>query len=261
MVERTVGRTARRAGPVGVVRAAIGVLTRLPVGTVVDDPGAAAFALVGAPLGLVASVPLLLFGAAGEPVLGAIAGVAALTAISGGLHIDGLADTVDALLAPDAAAAERARKDPAVGPGGAAAILIVLSSQVAALASATASSGPPLAAAILVVGGAASRWVPVVAVASLRRWVGAGGLGAWFGARVSGVDTVIGGIIVAVVVGVAAAVVGWAVVPAVLIGIGVGIGGTALIARARGGLDGDGLGAAVEITLTATLVVAALAAR
>jgi cobalamin synthase len=260
-MERTVGSTARRAGPVSVVRAAVGVLTRLPVGAVVDDPGAAAFALVGAALGLVAALPLVLFGVAGEPVLGAIAAVATLTAVSGGLHIDGLADTVDALLAPDRAAAERARKDPAVGPGGGAAILIVLGSQVAALASVTASSGPSAAAAVLVVGGTASRWVPVVAVALLRRWVGPDGLAAWFSARVSGMDAVIGGTGVALVVILAAVVVGWAIAPAALIGIGVGIGGTALVARARGALDGDGLGAAVEIALTATLVGVALVAR
>lgn len=260
-MERTVRSTARRARPVGVARAAVGVLTRVPVGGVVDDPGAAAFALVGAALGLVAALPLLLFGVAGEPVLGAIAAVATLTAFTGGLHVDGLADTVDALLAPDRAAAERARKDPAVGPGGAAAILVALGSQVAALASVTVSSGPSAAAAVLVVGGTASRWLPVVAVALLRRWVGPDGLAAWFSARVSGTDSVIGGAGVALVVILAAVVVGWAIVPAALIGIGVGIGGTALVARARGGLDGDGLGAAVEIALTATLVGLALVAR
>lgn len=260
-MEDTVGSTPERAGPVGVVRAAVGVLTRLPVRAVRDDPGAAAFALVGATLGLVAVLPLLLFGVAGEPVLGAIAAVATLTALSGGLHIDGLADTADALLAPDRAAAERARKDPAVGPGGAAAILIALGSQVAALASITASSGLPAAAAILVVGGAVSRWLPVVAVAVLRRWVGPIGLGAWFSAHVSVVDAVIGGVGVALVVVLAEAAVGWTILPAALIGIAVGLGGMASVARARGRLDGDGLGAAVEITLTATLVGLALVAR
>ncbi len=164
-------------------------------------------------------------------------------------------------LAPDRAAAERARKDPAVGPGGAAAILIVLGSQVAALTSVTASSGPTVAAATLVVGGAASRWLPVVAVAVLGRWVGPDGLGAWFSARVSGVDVLIGGAVVAIVAGIAAAAAGWAIVPGALIGIAVGIGGTALLARARGSLDGDGLGAAVEVTLTATLVGLALVVR
>jgi adenosylcobinamide-GDP ribazoletransferase len=261
MVERTVGGAVGRIGPAGRVRAAVGVLTRLPVGAVVDEPGAVAFALVGAALGLVAALPLLLFGLAGEPVLGAIAAVATLTGISGGLHIDGLADTADALLAPDRAAAERARKDPAVGPGGTAAIVIVLGSQVAALASVTVSSGAPVAAAILVVGGAASRWVAVAAVVLLRRWVGPDGLGAWFSARVSGADAGIGAGGVVLVAFLAAGVAGWAIVPAALIGIGIGIGGTALVARARGGLDGDGLGAAVEIALTATLVGLALVAR
>lgn len=260
-VDRTVGSSARRAGPSGVARAAVGVLTRLPVGAVEDDPGAAAFALVGAVLGVVAALPLLLFGVADEPVLGAIAAVLTLTALSGGLHVDGLADTADALLAPDRAAAERARKDPAVGPGGATTILIMLGGQAAALASVTTSSGPPLAAAALVVGGAASRWLPVVAVVLLRRWIGPSGLGAWFGARVSGMNAVIGGTGVVLVVGLAAVVVGWAVVPAALIGTAVGMGGIALVARARGGLDGDGLGASVEVALTATLVGLAVVAR
>ena len=58
-----------------------------------------------------------------------------LAAVSGGLHLDGLADTADALVAPDAYAAERAREDPSVGPGGAVALLVVLGAEVAALAS------------------------------------------------------------------------------------------------------------------------------
>jgi adenosylcobinamide-GDP ribazoletransferase len=237
------------------------VLTRLPVGAVVDDPGAAAFAIIGALIGLVAALPLVLFGFAGEPVLGAIAAVATLAAVSGGLHLDGLADTADALLAPDQAAAERARKDPAVGPGGTVAILVVLGSQVAALASVTASSGPLVAAAILVVGGSLSRWLPVLAVVLLRQRVAPDGLGAWFSARVSAVDVGTGGFTVALAVVLAGALVGWALVPGALIGMGTGVVGTALVARARGRLDGDGLGASVEIALTATLVGLAVVVR
>jgi adenosylcobinamide-GDP ribazoletransferase len=237
------------------------VLTRLPVGAVVDDPGAAAFAIIGALIGLVAALPLVLFGFAGEPVLGAIAAVATLAAVSGGLHLDGLADTADALLAPDQAAAERARKDPAVGPGGTTAILVVLGGQVAALGSVTASSGPLVAAAILVVGGSVSRWLPVIAAVWLRQWVAPDGLGAWFSARVSGVDMVTGGFTVALAVVLAGALVGWALVPGALIGMGTGVIGTALVARARGRLDGDGLGASVEIALTATLVGLAVVVR
>jgi adenosylcobinamide-GDP ribazoletransferase len=260
-VERAVGHTAGRPGPVATVRAAVGVLTRLPVGAVIDDPGAAAFALVGAVVGIVAALPLLLFGFAGEPVLGAISAVATLAAVSGGFHLDGLADTTDALLAPNLAAAERARKDPAIGPGGATAILITLGSQVAALASVTASSGPPVAAAILVVGGSVSRWLPVLAVVLFRQRVAPDGLGAWFSARVSGAGAVVGATTIAPAVVVGGAMVGWAIVPGALVGIGAGIVGTALVARARGRLDGDGLGASVEIALTATLVGLAVVAR
>jgi adenosylcobinamide-GDP ribazoletransferase len=243
------------------VRAALGLLTRLPVGTVADDPGAAAFAVVGAAVGLVGAVPLVLFGLAGEPVLGAIAGVATIALVSGGLHLDGLADTADALLATTPAAAERAREDPAVGPGGVAAILIVLGSQVAALASVTASSGSIAAAAIIVVGGSVSRWLPVAAVVLLRHRIGPDGLGAWFAARVSVADVVMGGVSVVVVTGVAAVVAGPVIAIAAVVGVVASLLGAALLARARARLDGDGLGACVEIALTATVVALAVIAR
>lgn len=253
-------RSAGDAGAIPSVRAALGLLTRLPVGAVADDPGAAAFALVGAAVGCLAAVPLVLLAPAGEPVLGAIAAVAVLAAASGGLHLDGLADTADALVAPDPAAAERARKDPAVGPAGAVTLLIVLAAQVAALVSVTAS-GSIMAGSILVVGGAVSRWLPVLAVVLLRRRVGHDGLGAWFGARVSAGDAVVGAATTALIVAVAAALVGWAIVVAALIGVTVGSLAASLVARARGTLDGDGLGASIEVTLTATVVGLAVIVR
>jgi len=181
--------------------------------------------------------------------------------ISGGLHLDGLADTADALIATTPAAAERAREDPAVGPGGVAAILIVVASQVAALASVGASSGQTAAAAILVVGGSVSRWLPLVAVALLRRRIRPDGLGAWFAARVSVSDVVVGGASAVVVAGVAAALAGPAVAIAAIIGVVAALVGVASVVRARRHLDGDGLGACVEIGLTATVVAMAVIAR
>ena len=86
-------------------------------------------------------MPLAL-ASAGEPVLAGILAVGAMTVLTGALHLDGLADTADALLAPDRATAERARKDPAVGPGGAVALILVLGIEVAALASLASSAGP-----------------------------------------------------------------------------------------------------------------------
>lgn len=250
------------SGAVASVRAALGLLTRLPMGGVApDDAGAAAFAVVGTALGCLGAIPLVLLARADEPVLGAIASVALLAAVSGGLHLDGLADTADAMIAPDPPAAERARKDPAVGPGGAVTLLVVLGGQVAALVSLTGSSGPMVAGSIVVVAGSVSRWLPVVAVVLLRRRVGPDGLAAWFSARVSTGDAVIGAATAALTIGIAAALAGWAIVVGALIGTSVGIVATALIAHVRGRLDGDGLGASVEIALTATVVGLAVVAR
>ncbi len=254
-MERIVPQTAESAGVVGTIRAAVGLLTRLPLaGATASIPGAAAFALVGAAVGALAAVPLALLSFAGEPVLGAIAAVAVLAAVSGGLHLDGLADTADALVAPDAYAAERAREDPSVGPGGAVALLLVLGAQVGAVASVTASWGPVVAGSAVVVAAAASRWLPVLAVVLLRGGVGHDGLGAWFGDAVSGRDAIVGAVTVALAVAVGTAVGGWALGPGAVIGTAVGLAATATIARLRGRLDGDGLGASVEIALLATLV-------
>ena len=240
------------------VRAAFGLLTRFPVGgAVVDASGAAAFGIVGAVIGSLAAMSLGLLSAAGEPVLGAIAAVGVLAAISGGLHLDGLADTADALTASDAIAADRARKDPAVGPAGVVTLLLVVGAQVAATASATASSGAILTATAIIVAATVSRCVPVLAVVLLRGLAEADGLGGWFSARTSSRDAAAAAATVAIVAALGTIVGGWPVAVAALTGTGVGVAAAAGIARARGQMDGDGLGASVEIALAAT--VAALA--
>jgi len=261
-MDHVLGEGAGSGGVVKEVRAALGLLTRLPTdGADAGHPGAAAFALVGAVVGGLAAVSLVLLALAGEPVLGAIAAVATLAVVSGGLHLDGLADTADALVAPDAPSAERARQDPAVGSAGAATLVLVLGGQVAALASLTASSGPVVAGAIIIVAGTVSRWLPVLAATLFRGDIeGDGnGLGAWFGARVSTRDAVAGAATTALVVAVGALVGGWLIAVAAIGGAAIGVGGAALVTRARGGrLDGDGMGATVEIAMTATLAVLAV---
>ena len=130
-----IARPRTATSGVGTIRAALSMLTRIPVGAADDDDtGAAAYGLVGALVGAIAAIPVaLLAGAA--PTLAAIVAVGTLAIVSGGLHLDGLADTADALLAPDRIRAEAARKDPAVGSGGVVALVLVLAAQVAALAS------------------------------------------------------------------------------------------------------------------------------
>src|SRR6266853_580866 len=97
------------SGAIGTFEAALALLTRLPVRPRNGlASGAAAFPVVGAVVGVAGLVPLIL-GAAVEPVLASLLAIAAMTALTGALHLDGLADTADALLAPDPTTAERAR--------------------------------------------------------------------------------------------------------------------------------------------------------
>lgn len=247
----------------GTVRAAVALLTRLPVRP--DDAatsGAAAFPLVGVLVGLVGAVPLAIgaLGATGEPVLAGILAVAAMTVLTGALHLDGLADTADALLAPDPATAERARKDPAVGPGGAVALILVLGIEVAALASLVTTAGTLGAGAALIVAAVVGRTLPVVTITLAPSRVEAGGFGGWFAARVGRSDTVIAIVTAAIVTaGLAIAAGSPAIAIGGLVGAAAGLVIAAAILRGRRRLDGDGMGAMIELTVAAALVATAIA--
>lgn len=250
-------------------RAAFALLTRLPVrdaGVSPDATGAAMFGVVGAALGLVGAVPLIVFArGASEPLLGAIAGVAMVAACSGFFHLDGLADTVDALLVADPERSEAARRDPALGAGGVATIVLVLAAQIAALASLAGGANGGLAAATWVAALTVSRIVPTVAVRIVPAEGGRGGLGAWFAERVRSVDAAFAVATAAILVGAAALTIRPPTDAGVLlvgatVGGAVGLAAAVVLAAARGGLDGDGLGASVELTTVAVLVTAALLA-
>ena len=247
-----------RAG--ATLRAALALLTRLPIRPSDDmASGAAAFPIVGAVVGIAGLVPLVVGGAA-QPVVASLLAVAAMTVLTGALHLDGLADTADALLASDATGAERARKDPAVGPGGAVALILVLGIEVAALAGLT-GSGTTIAAAALVVAAVVGRTLPVVAVVLAGSRAEHGGFGGWFAARVRPADAVVA-IVIAVVVtaGLAVAAGSIAVGLGGLVGAGAGLALAGAIVTGRKQLDGDGLGAIIELTVAATLVAAAFGA-
>ena len=252
--------TARATiGVIGTFRAALALLTRLPVrpGEGVAT-GAAAFPVVGFVVGSSGLVPLVL--GAAEPVLAGLLAVAAMTLLTGALHLDGLADTADALLAPDPTTAERARKDPAVGPGGAVALILVLGVEVAALASLVTSAGVATAGAALVVAAVVARTLPVVAAVLAGSGVAGGGSGGWFVARVGRGDAVVA-VIVAVLVtaGLALATRSLGVALGGLVGAGAGLAIAGAIVRGRRQLDGDGLGAIIELTMAASLAAAAFA--
>jgi adenosylcobinamide-GDP ribazoletransferase len=250
-------RSRRAIEPLAEVRAAASFLTRLPVrqaATDLDPTGAAAFGLIGAGIGLVASVPLV---ALGErlPWPAAVLALLAVVVASGGLHLDGLADTADALATPAPDVAERARTDPRAGAAGVTAIVLDLLLGASLLAAITAAD-PRLAAAALVVAGTASRAAAPVAAWSVRRRRTRRdvGLGGWFTTGVGPVDvaaaistTVVVTALAAIVAGVGSAPLGLAV------GLIVAAAGSAAIVARRGQLDGDGYGAIVEITFIASL--------
>src|SRR5438270_12724925 len=119
--------------------AAIAFLTRIPVGGRSYDVagGVAVFPLVGAAIG--AAVGGTAYGLARILPSLAAAGIAvALGALlTGGLHLDGLADSADALTARSRDAALAIMRDHAIGAYGAVALvldLVVKSAALAALA-------------------------------------------------------------------------------------------------------------------------------
>ena len=245
--------------------AAIALLTRIPVRTDGTRAGAAAFGVVGAVLGLAAAAPLLVF----APLPGAVLALAILAVASGALHLDGLADTADALAAPNAEAAERARQDPRVGAAGAVAIVLILGADAAALAQ-VAGRSPFIAAATLVAVVAASRAAATVApfvAGSVRP-----GFGRWFAERTSRLDAAAAVGTALVVAGANLAVrivapvrvpapVGATFAPAVACLVALVAGGiaAAIVSRLRGGLDGDGCGAVIELSVAAGLLAASVA--
>ncbi len=248
-----------RGHPLAEVAAAVAFLTRVPVRPVGDSrsrTGAAAFGLVGAMIGAVAAVPLLLAGA-DHPLPAAIAAVGLLALLDGGLHLDGLADTFDALAAP-AGAADRARTDPRAGTAGVVAIVVILGIAAASIAEVAAGDGTRAAAIVIAAATLSRATAPVLAVAIGRHRRAAGGLGTWFADEVTRGAAAFALLTAAVIVLLLVEVAGPGVALASLAGLAattvIGLG----IFRLRGQLDGDGYGAIIELTFAAIVLSAAL---
>ena len=244
------------------VRSAVALLTRFPVATGdTDAPGAAAVGLGGALVGVAGAIPLAaLAGPGHEPWLGAVAALAVMAVVTGALHLDGLADTADALVARDPEAAERARKDPRLGVGGVLEIGLVGAAQMAALASAVNGAGAGSAALVLIGVATISRVVPAIAavIAVRGRQDDDPTLGSWFTERLpaSDVALAIGSSValVALLTVTGGSVIGVASTGACVLGLGT----AAAIIALRRGLDGDGMGAIVELSVVAGLATAAV---
>jgi adenosylcobinamide-GDP ribazoletransferase len=233
----------------------VAFLTRLPVGraAALDGSdvarGAPFFPLVGAGIGAVVG------GAAAGlthilPALVAAAIALAIgAALTGALHLDGLADTADALTAPSRERALAIMRDHATGAYGTTALVLDLIAKTTALAALAAHHD---VVAFAVVAGALSRAAPVALAATLASVRGEG-VGASFAGHVAraravaavvvaaAIAVAVGGIHGAELVGIAAALV-------LLLGL--------CFKRWLGGVTGDLLGAASELTEVTALVAA-----
>ena len=256
-------RVLRAPGALEELIAATAFLTRLPIGVAGAQPvrtGAAAFGLVGAGVGLVAAIPILVAGSR-LPLPAAGLALVIILLSNGGLHLDGLADTADALAAPTPEAAEQARTDPRAGAVGVAAITLDILLGASLLA-AMAATSPYLAAAALVVATSVSRAAAPVAAWAVRttRWAPPAGLAGWFIAGLRRLDVIAAVVSMVIVSAVAGLVTGRLVAVGIGVAVGVAIATVAgmLILRRRDQLDGDGLGALVEITFVAILACVAV---
>lgn len=230
---------------------AVQFLTRLPVpASVGHGPGQLDRAmrylpLVGIGVGLVGAAVLALAGAGLPRPAAAVLSVAATLLLTGALHEDGLADTLDGLLGGATREdALRIMRDSRLGTFGAAGLAVALGLKVAAL------SALPAAGPALVAGHAGSRFFVVCVLAGLPyaraegKAAAAGGVGATELA-VAGCC----GVLPLLLLGSRAA-------PALLLAAGLAWGMACWFRRRLGGYTGDGLGAVQQVTELAILLVA-----
>jgi adenosylcobinamide-GDP ribazoletransferase len=235
---------------------AVRYLTILPVGHRGGDPGggpgsgAAWFPVVGLVMGGVLTGVDQLASRIFPPLLAALLTLTAWKLLTGGLHLDGLADCLDAAGGRDAAHRLAIMRDSRIGAFGALGLILLLLLELAALA----ELAPTRRWRALLVVPAVGRAMPVV-LARLFAPARDEGHGARFAALVR--PRAVG---LALVVALAAAVAVLGAAGAVAVGAATlaAVGFAAWLAARLGGITGDVHGGAVELgELTALLAIVA----
>jgi adenosylcobinamide-GDP ribazoletransferase len=172
--------------------------------------------------------------------------VTAWKVLTGGLHLDGLADCLDGLAGRDPEHRLAIMRDSHIGTFGAAGLVLVLVLEVAALA----AVAPPERWRVLLAAPAIGRVMPAV-LARLFAAARRDGQGAAFIAEVGPL-----GASLAVLAALAASVValGAPGLVAMLLALAAVIAAAAFLAQRLGGLTGDVLGAGVEIAELLTML-------
>jgi adenosylcobinamide-GDP ribazoletransferase len=231
------------------MRSALAFLTVLPIAARDGAPGErlgrAVFPAVGLLLGLAAWVTLWLGSLLAGPLLGAVAALATLALLTGGLHLDGFADCADGLLVPGSRERRlEIMRDPRLGAFGVIALVLLLLADAAVLQ----RLGVHAALPALVAAGAFSR-LAMLAVLVALPYVRPDGLGraaAGRGLR----DLALGALLAA-----PALFLDW---PHAALGVGLAAvvaAAVAALARNRiGGATGDVYGAVSEIAQLAVLL-------
>jgi adenosylcobinamide-GDP ribazoletransferase len=246
--------------PASSVRATVGALTfltRVPLGRAVAlDAGDVArgvvlFPVVGAGVGALAGVVAVLLHPWLPAFLAAAIALAVAVLVTGAMHVDALADTLDAAGAATRERALEIMRDPRIGTFGAAAIALDLLIKAGAIATLLDRGG---ALAALVAAGAVSRAASAPLAALLAYPRAGGGPGSVLTGRVSRLGATVS-VLLAVCIAVSVAGVSGAAAAATAAFVTTCLGFVYL--RWLGGATGDCLGAATELSETAALVVAA----
>ncbi|MGA5816397.1 adenosylcobinamide-GDP ribazoletransferase [Kitasatospora sp. NPDC094028] len=217
--------------------------------------------LVGLALGAIAACAGAFTAWRAGGLLGAVAAVGVLAALTRGLHLDGLADVADGLgSGKPAEDALRIMKQSDIGPFGVLTLLLVLLAQVAALAGQFGHSTLRGALAVLASAAAARcalAWGCLRSVPAARP----GGLGAMVASTVTPAAAVAATGGTALALTLLGLFDGWSALrlpAAVVLGVGFARLLLSRCVRRLGGITGDVLGAMAETAATGTLFALAL---